>query len=110
MAKHQTTVTSNAAYYVATIRRRRDAWSYLATLLAFGTWGGGSLSWQLSPDAGATLLPLKDLSGNALVSNSNDSFNSQFGNTVNNNDSLQIWVTMAGATNPNVTVRIDDNN
>jgi hypothetical protein len=93
------------------VQRRRTSDGYQATILAYGTWGGATLAYYLSPDAGVTLIALKDLSGNAITSTGNDNVNINLGNSSHNNDRLQVWGQITGGGgSQNINVAIYDNN
>lgn len=110
MAKHQTVFSANnQSSLIATVKRRREAPYYLVTFVISGTFGSGTLAFYLSPDLGTTLVALKDQSDNAVSATAATSFDAQLGNSNNNNDVLQIWATITGATSPNVTVNAYDN-
>jgi hypothetical protein len=105
--------TQNVAQLLSIIQRRRTDDGFQATILAYagtGSWGGGTLAYYLSPDGGTTLIPLKDLSGNAITSNADDNVNVNLGNSSHNNDRLQLWGKMTGGTSSNITVAVYDNN
>ena len=109
MAGYSRTITANGTYYICDIFCRPDATNYLATLYASGTFGSGTIAWNWSPDAGTTLLPIRDLSGNALTSTGNDSFNTQFGNATGNQAKPQIYAVLSGATSPSIKIGALDN-
>lgn len=110
MSKYTNTLTEDATVYICDVHRRRDAWSWIATLYAVGTFGSGTIAWQWSPDGGTTKLALKDFSGVALTSTSNDSFNVQMGTGKNLTDNIKIYATLSGSTGPSITVGCFDNN
>ncbi len=112
MSKHQfpTALTSNGTYLLGYARKTRNLVDWRATLYAFGTFGGGAINWQWSPDGGTTKLPMNDLSGNPIVSLVNDSFNSQLCSGSHNNDQVLIYAALVSSSNPNLTVGYFDNN
>lgn len=114
MALYSAQITDNGSVYICHVRRRRDATYWIGTILVYGTPGGGTfgsgtITWNLSPDNGVTLIPMKDLSGNTITSTAADNFNTTLGNPHNNDQNLTVYATMAGATNPNVTALLYDN-
>lgn len=90
-------------------RRRGDSASFLATLLVSGTFSSGTLAYYVSPDAGVTQIPLKDLTGSAITSTANDMVNINLGNGSHLGDQPSIWATITGAGTPTVTVNTYDN-
>lgn len=109
--KFTNSITTNVQTYICDIHRRKDTWVYIVTLYAAGTFGGGTISWNWSPDGGTTILPIKSAAGTAITSTANDSFNVQFGNgdDILSANQLKIYATMAGAISPVVTVGAIDN-
>lgn len=103
-------VADSAGTFVTTIHRRPDALYYMATITAYGTWGGGSLAWNLSPDGGTTLIPIKDLTGTAMVSTANDMFNVEFGAPHRNTETLKVYAVLTGSSSPSITIDLYDNN
>ena len=93
-----------------TVNRRRDAPYYTGTFLIGGTWGGGTVAWKLSSDNGTTLRPLKDETGIAMTSNSDDTWNVTLGNGSTNTKNLKVFLVLSGSTNPNILVELFDNN
>ena len=89
--------------------RRHDASHFIATIMAYGTWGSGTLSFYLSPDGGTTKIPMQDFSGAQQTLTADGSFNPNLGNSSGNNDVLSVWATLTGATTPSITVKTYDN-
>ncbi len=110
MARTTATITSNASVLIGRINRPRAADFYGATLLLRGTFGGGTVTVQVSPDNGTTLLTLETPSGVGLAATANRCITLPLiGNGSTNADQLQLYVTVAGATSPNITVDLFDN-
>lgn len=111
MGKTVITLNANASnQYVGTVIKKRDFYTWQGLHFAYGTWGGGTLAWYWSPDNGTTFLAMKDLTGTAITETSNDSFTSNFCTGSKNADKITIYVTLSGATSPNLTVGFYDNN
>lgn len=80
------------------------------TVSAQGTFGGGTISWVQSYDAGATTFPIFDKTGVAVTSTASDSFNIDLGTMNYSQTEPRICAVMAGSTTPSVIFRITDNN
>jgi hypothetical protein len=90
---------------------RREAAFYVNTIYASGAWSGGSLAFFVSPDGGVTLIPLTSTpGGTGIALTANGMIGSQFGHPSNNTQTSTLWATITGASTPNVTVLVDDNN
>lgn len=110
MANFSITVAADTTgTYVCDIHKPREYWCWFATLAAYGTWGGGTLTWYFSPDDGVTLIPIKDLTDTAVSQTANGGVNVQFGVANKPSAQPQIYVKLAGSTNPSITVIIYDN-
>ena len=112
--KHTKTITADGTYFLARAKRRNDAPSYIASLMAGGTWGGGTLTLKLSPDKGVTLYPYNDLTGVAISFTDNNSLNTELGvgdpgSNADWDNSLEIWAVLSGSTTPSLTVSVYDN-
>lgn len=109
MALYTTSLTSNTSVFVAHVHRRRDANYWVGTILAYGSFSSGTITWSLSPDGGTTKIPLKDLSGTTITTTANDNFNVTLGNPSANSQTLSIYATLAGAGTPSITINLYDN-
>ncbi len=110
MAKHTSVITANGNTFLCNAIRRNDAEWFGFGILARGTFGGGTLSFFVSDDDGATLIPLKDLTRSAITFTGNDYIDGDIrGTTSTNSDVFEIWATLSGATSPSITVNIRDN-
>lgn len=111
MAKYVATITADTtSLYVCDIKKSREYWCWFATLVAYGTFGSGTVAWFYSLDQGTTLIPLNDLTGVAITQTANGGVNAQFGVGGTNSDNPRIYVKMTGSTSPSVTVAVLDNN
>lgn len=87
-------------------KNKRTGIDPIYTAYVYGDFGGGTVSVSLSPDGGTTDITAID-SGSAVNITSDEARNI----IVNSDESnpVQIRFTMAGATNPDVTVKVYDN-
>lgn len=110
--KTQVNFTSSTSLLIAIIRKNhRDLTQYISTILAWGTWGGGTLALFLSPDGGTTKIPLTPSPGGTAVTfAANGMCVITTGTPSNNTDTLELWATLSGATSPNLNVANYDNN
>lgn len=93
------------------LHKAREHTQYVSLLLAYGTFGGGTLSFYLSPDNGTTKIPLtSSMGGSGISCTSNAMAVITLGTPNTNLNSLQIWATLAGATTPSITLNNYDNN
>jgi len=96
--------------FLCSVHKSREFYCWFATLMASGTWGGSTLSFYVSPDAGTTLIPIKDITDVAVSFTSNASLNIQMGVSRDNTDRPQIWCELASGSGASITVRVYDNN
>lgn len=105
------TFTTNSTQLISYLRKAREHTQYLSLILAYGTFGGGTLSFYLSPDNGTTLIPLTQSPGATGISlTSNGMAVITLGTPGTNLDQLQLWATLTGGTASNITVKNYDNN
>lgn len=113
MAKYTTTLAADSTgKYVCNIHKAREYWCWFASLVAYGTWGSGTLTWYFSPNNGTTLIPIKDLTDTAVSQTADGGVNVQFGvanKLTGTSDEPQIWVKLTGSTNPSLTIAVYDN-
>lgn len=112
MAQHTINISSNGTFQIGTIDRNRNYHRWEATMFVDGTFGGGSLAWLWSPDKGVTKLPINDQSSTRapIISIANDSFLTAGQSGDKNSDKVQLYVTLTGASSPNLTIGFIDNN
>lgn len=108
------TTTANPSVYICDIDRRRgDTNNWEGTAFLDGTFAGGTVTLQFSPDEGTTKITGKDWTGNALSATSASMFVFQpMGNGNVNGDRIQVYASITGATgsgSPGVTAIIFDN-
>lgn len=113
MAKYTATFTADAANtYVCTVNKKRDLTDWFATAFVTGTFGGGTVTLLISPDGGTTKVPLLNTSNVAISTGTAGAMSSirLGGSGSTNSDSMIIYATLTGSTNPALTVAIFDNN
>lgn len=109
MSRHTSTITADGDTLIASVVKPRGANNWMATIYAYGTWGGGTITWKVSTDGGTTKIPMKTISGTSMTSNANDEFGTNRGNPGKNTETTNLYATMAGSSTPSVTVDVDDN-
>jgi hypothetical protein len=80
-----------------------------AGIIAYGTFGGGTVTFYISPDNGTTKIPWKDSSGNTFTSTADDNFTVNWGRGSTNSDMPQVYVGIGAATTPSVNILCYDN-
>jgi hypothetical protein len=112
MALVTKTLTATGTQVLSRVHIPR-AKSYLGgVLLVSGTFGGGTVTLEISNDGGVTSYPLKDVHGVAISATAAGQFNFRIfgdGNSNFDSENLDICVKLTGATNPNITVKMFDN-
>lgn len=110
MAKYTATITGNTAgTRICTVKKQRGLAEWRALLMAYGTFGGGTVAWNVSPDNGTTLVAMTDLIDTVITMTSNKMYNSSLTTGANNSDLISIWVVVTGSTTPSITVTAYDN-
>lgn len=110
MAKYTASFTSDGTVQLCYVIKKRDFRDWLATIIATGTFGGGTITWQISADGGTTKTALKDISGADQTSNAADNFTIELGSGGTVNDAPILYATLAGSTAPNIAITVFDNN
>lgn len=110
MSKYTATVTADGDTYLCTVNKKRSLPIWKATINAYGTWGSGTITFKVSTDGGTTKVPLQDYTGASITLSANGNFNTELGNANTNSGAPKLYATMAGSTNPSVTVDVLDNN
>jgi hypothetical protein len=108
MAKHVATVTSNTTVYLATVVKPHNADMYLATASVYGSFGGGTVNLQMSPDGGTTKINLRDINGVVAITD-NNAVDIALGCGAKNSDNILLYAVLSGATAPSLTVTVHDN-
>lgn len=109
MAKYSLTLnasTTSPGVALCNIVKKRDMPQWYYTVMGYGTYGGGTLTWYVSPDKGTTVIPMTDLTDTALSMTQNKMFDGSLCASSNNTDRLQMWVQLTGATTPSLTVSV----
>lgn len=111
MTLFYTQLVGNTTVPIMNLHKPRALTDWQGTFYAKGTFGGGTISWQVAVRGDtATLLPLTDYTGTSITSTANDLFNTVFGNGNANTDAPRFYATMAGgSTLATVEVGIYDN-
>ena len=81
----------------------------MASINAFGTFGGGTLSYSISTNGGTTKTQIKDLTGIAYSTTTADCINVQFGVANHNGSEPTLYAVLTGSTNPSITIDVLDN-
>ena len=113
MAKYSVVLAANTTgtgTYVCKVHKKRDLPVWYATLMGAGTFGGGTLTWYVSPDNGTTVIAMTDITDAPISMTSNKMFNTSLGTGSHNNDLVSIYVQLTGATSPAITAAVYDNN
>lgn len=72
-----------------------------STVLAFGTWGGGTLAFYISRNG--TDVTLTDATGTAVTATADKAFNVTLGS---DDDLTSLKATLTGATSPSLTIDV----
>lgn len=115
MAKITSTLSGNGDVEIGRVRRNRDRQVrfYKATISIYGTFGGGTATLKMSSDGGTTKYALKDApgsSGSDITYTANGSANIELGFSDDNDTEFKLYVSLAGATDPEITIDVFDCN
>lgn len=80
------------------------------TIMASGTFGGGTVTVNVSPDSGTTLAPLAPINGSSPSITSVGAYTFKIGNGGRNTDQPKIYVAVGAATTPSLVITCWDNN
>lgn len=110
MAKYSISLTTAApTLKVCDIVRRRESDEWFATAVASGTFGSGTVAFQISFDGGTTKAPLnQDGTATAASLAALGAVNLRTGNS-SSNTPPQLWATLSGSTGATVAVNVFDN-
>lgn len=108
MSKYSATVTTNTANYLCDVDRRRDSPSFFASIVCYGTFGGGTITIQMSPDGGTTKMDVPNQAGASTTFTANSVQNIELGNG-DGLTAMKLYATMAGSTSASVVVEVWDN-
>jgi hypothetical protein len=112
MARYQVTLTTaSPTAYLCDVVRRHDSEAWVGTAYSYGTFGGGTVAIQGSPDGGVTKCTLKQEGTNVDATKTADgTVNVIHGGDANKNaDYPKIYATLTGSTGATVTVVLYDN-
>lgn len=110
MANYRTTIAADtSATAICTIKKAREHDAWFATLNAYGTFGGGTLSYLISTNGGTTKVTQKDLTGVAYGATANDTVNIETGVANHNGSEPILYVGLTGSTAPSITIDVEDN-
>lgn len=107
MAKiSSTTFTTNTTTLLCQIVRPRGLMDWKLMVSVFGTWGGGTMTFQISPDGGTTKITLDD--GSSTVSlTANRVIDIHPGSRAQNDPPLLLYGTLSGSTGASLTATVD---
>lgn len=91
------------------VHKPRSLDFYYASIFVFGTFGGGTVSIQASPDNGTTFITLNNEAGTAATFTANGMMNLKTGVNDKLEGDLILYASIATATNPSLTVTVFDN-
>lgn len=112
MANTRTTIAADtAAVKLCTVRRPQSVGQLWGALIhAYGTFGGGTLSYLLSTDGGTHKTTIKDGSGVNYSTTAADGFPiSGIGAASNNGAEAIIYAALTGSTSPSIAIDVLDN-
>lgn len=109
MALYTSTITADGDTKLIDVRLPRGKDKWVASVYIYGTFGSGTATLKASPDAGTTKITLKDSLGNNIATTAAAVYLVELGGTDKNAFSQGLYLTLSGATNPNLTVRVFDN-
>lgn len=103
--------TQNTNVYVCNIvRRRNECNDWFATCTASGTFGTGTVTFSISFDNGATLIPLtQDGTNSPATLTAAGAVNVRCGDSNNNNNQPKLYASIATATTPALDIIVADN-
>ncbi len=109
MAKYTQNLTANGDTLLARVKTpRNDSGGFGASIFIYGTFDSGTATVQVSPDGGTTKFTVKDQSGSDIAPTANFYSNFELGIANVNGEELEIYVNLAGATSPDITVDLYD--
>lgn len=103
-------ITTNTDTEATTIIRRNDADFWEADVFTSGTFGGTTVTLQVSPDGGTTKFPVNTTAGTAYSLTAAGYGRIRFaGSSQNNTGNLVLYVRTAGGAGASINVVIVDN-
>lgn len=112
MAKYTASLSAqNTNTKLFTVHKPRNGSdSCTFTVAVSGTFGTGTVTINISPDAGVTLIPLAPISGTSGAFTANGAMTFKVGNGDTNSGAPAIYASIATAINPSITITAYDNN
>ena len=112
MAKYTAALAAqNTNAYVFTVHKPRNGSDCCTfTIGAYGTFGTGTVTVNVSPDSGTTLLPLAPINGSSPSITAAGAYTFKVGNGGKLEDAPKVYVAIGAATNPSLTIVAWDNN
>lgn len=107
--KHTAQIDTNESVFICDVRRIVEKPMFKATIAVSGSFGGGTVTLQMSPDGGTTKINLRDVTGTIASITANDAYNIELGYGSTNGDNIKLYASMAGATAPDVDIAVFDN-
>lgn len=103
-------VAQNTNVYVCDIIKPRGFASWYANAAATGTFGSGTVTFNISFDDGTTLIPLNQSGTNAAAAvTAAGCVNLKCGGMANLGAEAKLYASIATATNPDVDIIVQDN-
>jgi len=110
MAKYTVNLNADGTYLIATIKKPGGGVNaFEGTVHLTGTFGGGSVKLQTSPDGGTTKVDCKDISGSAYSATANDMVNIKLGDGGTLTDCIKLYAVLSGSTAPNINATLHSN-
>lgn len=111
MAIYTSTLSAqNTNVYICDIVKPRAFSTWYANACASGTFGTGTVTFNISFDNGVTLLPLTQSGTNSTASiTAAGCVNIECGGLSNLTPNAKLYASIGTATNPSLTIRVQDN-
>lgn len=103
-------VTADGSTLLTVIKRQATSELSKLTVYATGTWGGGTLKLQWSPDGGVTKFDLKDKVYSVPTLSANGYIPGIEFTKPNMTSTVYLYAVLSGSTTPNLTIGVIDNN
>ena len=110
MANYLLNITADGTYKLCSVRRNTEATNWAGTIVAGGTFGGGTIKYQLSVDGGTTKIDMKDTTGSPYSTTTADIISiPNLGAGVRNTDAPIIYAVLTGSTSASININVVDN-
>lgn len=101
----------NSNAYVFTVHKPRNGSDCCTfTVGAYGDFGTGTVTVNISPDEGTTLLPLAPINGSSPSITAAGAYTFKVGNGSALSDAPSVYVAIGAATDPDLNIVVWDNN